>query len=73
MKGISENISRTLQTFNIRVAHKPITKLRQLLTNVKEKDEPRNVQGAVYKINCLIVPTATPTTSARLAETSQLD
>ena len=52
IKGISENILRILQTFNIRVAHKPITTLRQLLTNVKDKDEKRNRQGAVYKINC---------------------
>ena len=52
IKGISENISRILQPFNIRVAHKPITTLRQLLTNVKDKDEQRNRQGAVYKINC---------------------
>ena len=51
IKGISENISRILQPFNIRVAHKPITTLRQLLTNVKDKEEPRNRQGAVYKIN----------------------
>ena len=29
-----------------------ITTLRQLLTNVKVKDEPRNRQGAVYKISC---------------------
>ena len=54
IKGISEKISRILQPFNIRVAHKPNTTLRQLLTNVKDKDknEPRNRQGAVYKINC---------------------
>ena len=52
IKGISENISRILQPFNIRVAHKPITTLRQLLTNVKDPNEPRNRQGAVYKINC---------------------
>ena len=39
IKGISENISRILQPFNIRVAHKPITKLRQLLTNVKDQDD----------------------------------
>ena len=44
-----ENI---LKPFNIRVAHKPITKLRQLLTNVKDKDELKNNQGAVCKINC---------------------
>ena len=28
------------------------TTLRQLLTNVKDKDEPNNRQGAVYKIKC---------------------
>ena len=39
IKGISENISRILQPFNIRVAHKPITKLRQLLTNIKDQDD----------------------------------
>ena len=52
IKSISEKISRILQSFNIRVAHKPITTLRQLLTNVKDKDVPRNRQGAVYMINC---------------------
>ena len=26
--------------------------LRQLLTNVKDKDEPNDRQGAVYKITC---------------------
>ena len=52
IKGISEKISRILQPFNIRVAHKPMITLRQLLTNIKDKDEPRNRQGAVYKINC---------------------
>ena len=32
--------------------HKPITTLRQLLTKVKDKDEPNRRQGAVYKIKC---------------------
>jgi len=48
----SETISRILQPYNIRVAHKPTTTLRHLLTNVKDRDEPRNRQGAVYKIKC---------------------
>ena len=52
IKGISENISHILQPFNIRVAHKPIITLRQLLTNVKDQDEPRNRQRAVNNINC---------------------
>ena len=45
--GMPENIQRILQPF----VHKPITTLRQLLTNVKDKDEPRNRQEADYKIN----------------------
>ena len=52
IKGTSETISRILQPYNIRVAHKPTITLRQLLTNVKDKDEPNNRQGAVYKIKC---------------------
>ena len=36
----------------IRVAHKPITTLRRLLTNVKDKDKPEDRQEAVYKIKC---------------------
>ena len=52
IKGTSETISRILQPYNIRVAHKPTITLRHLLTNVKDKDEPNNRQGAVYKIKC---------------------
>ena len=48
----SETISRIPQPYNFRVAHKPTITLRQLLTNVKDKDEPNNRQGAVYKIKC---------------------
>ena len=40
IKVTSETISRILQPYNIRVAHKPTIMLRQLLTNVKDKDEP---------------------------------
>ena len=52
IKGTSETISRILQPYNIRVAHKPTTTLRHLLTNVKDRDEPNNRQGTVYKIKC---------------------
>ena len=52
VKGTSETIARILQPCSIRVAHKPITTLRQLLTKVKDKDEPNRRQGAVYKIKC---------------------
>ena len=51
-EATSETISRILQPYNIRVAHKPTTTLRHLLTNVKDRDEPNNRQGAVYKIKC---------------------
>ena len=52
IKGTSETISRILQPYNIRVAHKHTTTLRHLLTNVKDRDEPKDRQGAVYKIKC---------------------
>ena len=36
----------------MRVARKPTTTLRRLLTSVKDKDKPEDRQGAVYKIKC---------------------
>ena len=42
--------ARILLPYDICVAHKPITTLRRLLTNVKDKDKPEGRQGAVYKI-----------------------
>ena len=48
----SDTIWRILQPYKIRVAHKPTTTFRHLLTNVKDRDEPNNRQGAVYKIKC---------------------
>ena len=47
----------------MRVAHKPITTLRQLLTNVKEKNEPRNRQGLFIRSIAL---TTKPPASERL-------
>jgi len=52
IKGTSETIARILQPYNIRFPHKSITTLRQQLTNAKDKDEPNDRQGAVYKIKC---------------------
>ena len=52
IKFTSETISRILQPYNIFVAHKPSTTLRQLLTSMKDSDEPNNRKGAVYKIKC---------------------
>ena len=36
----------------MRVAYKPMFTLRRLLTNVKDKDEPEERPGAVFKIKC---------------------
>ena len=44
IRGTSETIARILQPYNIRVAHKPITTLRRLLTYVKDKDKPEDRQ-----------------------------
>ena len=52
IRGTFETIARILQPYNLRVAHKPITTLRRLLTNVKDKDKPDDRQGVVYKIKC---------------------
>ena len=52
IKDTSETIARILQPYDIRVAHKPITTLRHILTNVKDKDQPHDRQGAVYRIKC---------------------
>ena len=52
VRSTPETIARILQPYNIRVAHKPITTLRRLVTNVRDKDNPEHRQGAVYKIKC---------------------
>ena len=49
-------ISRILRPYNIRVAHKPITILPHVLTNVKDREQPNDRQGAIYKINCADCP-----------------
>ena len=50
--GTSETIARILKPFNIRIAHKPTRTLRHLLTNVKDKDDPKDRQGTVYRVRC---------------------
>ena len=52
IKGTSEAIAWILQPYNIRVAHKPITTLRHLLANVKDKDKPNKRQVANCQIEC---------------------
>ena len=52
IRGTSETIARILKPFNVRIAHKPTRTLRHLLTNVKDKDDPKDRQGTVYRIRC---------------------
>ena len=50
IRGTSETIARILQPYNIRVAHKPITTLRRLLTNVRDKDKPEHRQDQMLRL-----------------------
>ena len=52
IRGTSETIARILKPFNIRIAHKPTRTLLHLLTNVKDKVDPKDRQGTVYRIRC---------------------
>ena len=52
IRGTSETVARILEPFNIRIAHKPTRTLRHLLTNVKDKNDPKDRQGTVYRIRC---------------------
>ena len=52
IRGTFETIAHILQPYNIRVAHKPITTLWRLLTNVKDKDKPEDRRGAIHKTKC---------------------
>ena len=70
IKGTSETIARILQPYNIRVAHRPITTLRHLRTNVKDKD---NLTTGKERFTRSTAPTAKPPTSERLAGTSRQD
>ena len=48
--GTSETIALILKPFNIRIAHKPTRTLQHLLTNFKDKDNPKERQETVYRI-----------------------
>ena len=69
IKGTSEAISRILQPYNIRVAHKPTTTLRHLLT-LKTETNPTTDREQFTRSNA---PTARLPTLARLAETLTRD
>ena len=53
IKDTSETISRILQPYSIRVAHKPTTALQHLLINYYTNvGQGRTQQQTVYKIKC---------------------
>ena len=52
VKGLSENIQRICCNFGIKVAHKPITTLRQELVHPKDKQPKEQISGVVYGIHC---------------------
>ena len=70
IRGTSETIAHILQPYNIRVAHKPITTLRRLLTNVKDKDKPEDRQEQYTRSNAA---TARLLTLVKPAETLARD
>ncbi|XP_068697470.1 uncharacterized protein [Montipora foliosa] len=51
-KGFSEKIARVLRGFNIKVAHKPIRTISNILKKPKDKIEREASRGIVYKIKC---------------------
>jgi hypothetical protein len=56
VKGTSERIARILRPYNIVVAHKPTTTLRDVLTRVKDPSPKNSRVGTVYKITCAECP-----------------
>ncbi|KAL9952730.1 hypothetical protein ACROYT_G040023 [Oculina patagonica] len=51
-KGFSERISRVLKGFNVKVAHKPIRSIANILKKPKDKISEESSKGVVYKIKC---------------------
>ena len=51
-KGFSESIAKVLRSFNIKVAHKPIQTISNILKKPKDKIEKEATRGIVYKIKC---------------------
>ena len=52
LQGISEKIARTLNQFNINVAHKPVMTVGSILKKPKDKFSKDLATGVIYKINC---------------------
>ena len=52
IQGISEKIARTLNQFNVNVAHKPVMTVGSILRKPKDKFSKDLSSGVIYKINC---------------------
>ena len=51
-KGFSERLAKVLRDFNIKVVHRPIRTIFNLLKKPKDKIEKEASRGVVYKIKC---------------------
>ena len=51
-KEFSERIAKVLRGFKIKVAHKPIRTISNILKKPKDKIEKKATRGIVYKIKC---------------------
>jgi len=49
--GLSEKITRLIKPLKCKVAYKPLGKLKDILSTVKDKPEPLMLSG-IYEINC---------------------
>ena len=51
-KGFSERVAKVLRDFNVKVAHKPIGTISNILKKPKDKIEKEASRGVLYKIKC---------------------
>ena len=52
IKDTSEKISRILRPHGVRVARRPMTTLRSVVTKLKDPAPAECRRGAIYEINC---------------------
>ena len=52
IRGLSENVERSVKDLNIRTVFKTILTLRRCLMKVKIPVHPINIKGVVYNIPC---------------------
>ena len=52
IKGITEQLTRTLRQYDLTVTTNPLTKLQQLFPSPKYRVKPEKQTNAIYKIPC---------------------